>query len=139
MKIKQKYTLYFDWENIRYEDSVAAFDRAFFHGPVMENANRIEPNTYIDLDFTPQNLSSCGLFIPENFYIARLSWGDVKYHEDNVVELFNCTLSHNKGGTLRNLQDGQYFILNCERHEETIHHKFLTYEVWVMNNEDNVI
>jgi hypothetical protein len=132
MNVIERYKLIFRWAGVSYDGSVATFNKAWFTGPVLKIAQQVQPNDYISLDFTAQNLKS-GLFIPDNFYIANLRWKEVKYAEDAVM-LGSCTLSHNRSGSLKELQDGFEFIIDCFKHDETTHYKFLVYPAWVVKN-----
>lgn len=137
MKIQERYKLLFKWEGIRYEDEVASFDKSWFEGPVLKIAAPIEQDNFMDLDFTKQNQTS-NLFLPDGYYIARLRWKSVTYG-DGVVELGNCTLTHNKAGTLRNLENGFHFAIDCSAHEEYFHRKTLVYPAFAINKEDQPI
>ncbi len=134
MRVMEGYQLYFNWEGIRYESDTAVFKKAWLEGPVLQKAARIQATDFIDLDFTQQNLNT-ELFLPQNFFIARLRWKDVEYEEGQVV-LKECTLNHNRSGSLKDLQDGYKFLIDCARHEEYLHNNILVYPSWVMNPED---
>lgn len=131
MKIKERYRLVFSWEGITYEGKVATFNRAAFSGPVLKNMVKVEGDDSIDLDFTAQNMKS-GIFIPKYYYIAKLSWKNVIYKPWGI-ELTGCKLDHHKTGSLRELQDGMKFYVDCSKHEHTTHYKFLVYPAWVVN------
>jgi hypothetical protein len=134
MQVREPYKLFFLWKGIVYNGNVATFTETQFTGPVLKRAEKINPDTYIDLDFTAQNLGT-GLFLPRTFYIARLQWKGVEY-KDDIVLLKDCTLVHNKAGSLKTLQDGFRFLIDCSGHESYRHHKMLVYPAWVLNPED---
>jgi hypothetical protein len=137
MYVSENYKLFFNWVGLRYEGEVALFDIAWFDGPVLCTAAKIESNTYIDLDFTSQNITT-DLFLPQNFYVARLSWKEVEYL-DNKVFLKGSMLSHNAVGSLKNLQDGFKFMIDCSKHEEHMHKNFLVYPSWVLKPTNDII
>jgi len=137
MNVVEKYKLFFNWRGIKYENKVATFKRAWFAGPVITSALQVQSNDFLDLDFSLQN-NDASLFLPKNFYVARLFWKDVEYKGD-TVSLKGCTLSHNVGGTLRNLEDGFKFLIDCKNHEETTHRRFLVYPAWVLKPTDELI
>jgi hypothetical protein len=134
MQVKEIYQLFFQWKGLKYNGDVATFKKAWFSGPVLQIAAKINPDTYMDLDFTRQNLDT-KLFLPSNFYIARLRWKEVEY-KDGDVTLKGCVLQHNKSGSLRELKNGLRFLIDCSGHDERIHHKMLVYPAWVLNPED---
>jgi len=133
----ERYKLYFEWIGLKYNKDVASFKDAWFHGPVLQRAAKINSNDYIDLDFSSQNFNN-KLFLVDSYYIAKLRWKDVEYREGKVM-LKGCKLTHNKAGTLRELKDGFSFLIDCGRHESYMHHKTLVYPSWVMNEEKVII
>jgi hypothetical protein len=134
MQVQEVYQLFFNWQGMKYSKDVATFKKAWFDGPVLARAAQIEPNNYISLDFSLQNFQT-NLFLPDNFFIARLSWKDVEY-KDNKVILKKCSLLHNKAGSLKELKDGFKFLIDCSQHEEYMHRKMLVYPAWVLNPEE---
>jgi hypothetical protein len=137
MNVPEGYQLFFSWEGIRYEKEVALFKSAWFEGPVIKNALQLQPNDKIDLDFTAQNLN-VDLFLPQNFFIAKLSWKEVEYKDDKIL-LKGCMLSHNVGGSLKNLQDDYRILIDCSKHEEYMHRNFLVYSSWVLKPTNDLI
>ena len=129
MNITEKYKLIFRWEGIRYEGNTAYFNKAWFEGPVLADVQQLQPNDYIDLDLSRQNLST-DLFLPREYYIARLGWAEAK-HIAGKVRLVGVTLDHHKTGSLKELRDGMQFFIDCSQHEEQIHYKNLVYPAWV--------
>jgi hypothetical protein len=137
LKIQEGYQLYLKWNRIRYDEQIAHFTGAVLTGPVLSQAQAIEPNDFIDLDFTKQN-ANVDLFLPQHFFIARLAWKDVVY-KDNMVELKRCTLIHNKAGSLKELKNDFSFVVDCSGHEEHMHKNMLVYPAWVLNGSEDVI
>lgn len=137
MRVKELYRLFFQWKGLKYNGGVATFKKAWFSGPVLARAAQINPNTYIDLDFTSQNVDT-KLFLPKGFFIARLQWKDVEYKDEEII-LKGCVLLHNKAGSLKELKSGLRFLIDCSGHEERTHHKMLVYPAWVLNPEDEIL
>jgi hypothetical protein len=137
MYVLDSYKLYFRWNGLHYDRGVTSFIKAWFYGPVLLGASKIQDNDFLDLDYTKQNLNT-GLFVPKDFYIARLSWKTVTYIED-IVLLEECKLSHNKAGSLSNLKEGSSFLIDCSNHDETRHAKHLVYPAAVLNTELEVL
>jgi hypothetical protein len=134
MDIREEYKLFFSWAGLRYDKEVASFTKAWLAGPVLSRAAQIQPNDYIELDFSRQNYD-IPIFLPDTFFIARLRWKGVEYKDDKVV-LKKCCLIHNKAGSLKDLRNGFKFIIDCSRHEEYMHRSVLVYPAWVMTPED---
>lgn len=132
--LKEYYELYLEWKGIKYNGNEAVLEGALFYGPVLRNAARLNDVDSMELDFTEQHI----IFIPEpDFYVATLSWKGIKYIRDDIVALDNCILVHKKVGSLKDLTEDNFFVINCERHEELIHAKYLNYEAWVLDNDGN--
>jgi hypothetical protein len=130
--VKEKYQLYLEWNSIHYTGQVAVLDRALFYGPVLNIAFKLLEKDSIKLDFTAQQQ----IFLADpSFYVATLSWAGIHYHRDSIVELKNCTLEHNKAGSLKALTRDNFFIIDCEPHEEHIHIKNLIYKSWVLDDD----
>jgi hypothetical protein len=137
MEVKEWYKLFFSWTGIVYNGDIATFASARFSGPVLKRAQKINPDTYIDLDFSYQNANT-SLFLPRTFYVARLEWKEVEYKDDTVL-LKDCTLLHTKTGSLKSLQDGFQFLIDCSGHEAHRHHTMLVYPAWVLNPDESII
>jgi hypothetical protein len=129
--IQEGYRLDFHWKGMRYEGDTAYFESAWFTGPVIQKAAKVEGDNYMDLDFTEQNMRS-GIFLPSYYYIARLKWRGAIYSALGI-ELTECTLDHRKTGSLKALKDGMRFHIDCSKHEHHTHHRFLVYPAWVVN------
>jgi hypothetical protein len=133
-ELKEHYQLYLEWSKIVYNGDVAQLEGALFYGPALKRAARLNDVDTIKLDFTEQH----EIFVAvAGFYVATLSWRGIKYLRDDVISLDNCTLTHNKAGTLKNLTNDNFFVIDCELHEEYIHAKYLTYQAWVLDNDGN--
>lgn len=137
MRIQDRYRLEFRWQGLEYDGDVATFTSAWFTGPVLKYAEKIQPLNDMSLDFTQQNRSN-SLFVPRQYYIARLSWGDIIYR-DNEVLLDGCKLNHQQSGTLKNLKDGFYFVIDCSKHEAHMHRKILVYPAWALTQDNYLI
>lgn len=135
--VDEYYKLYFQGQGIRYEGRKLYFDKGWFFGPVLHNSNEIEPDNYLDLDFTKQNIDT-PIFLPKSYYIAKLSWKDVIYSSE-WVELTECTLEHDQVGTLRDIQEEFTILIDCKSHEHWKHHNSLLYPAWVLNREFEII
>lgn len=136
MQVEEKYTLYFNWVGADYTGEVTSFAEAWFDGPVLADAAQISPNDNLQLDFTKQNFNT-PLFLPDSFFIASLAWKEVEYKDDKVL-LKDCTLSHNKAGTLKEIKDDFRFLIDCSSHEFEVHYKMLVYPAWVLNPEEEI-
>jgi hypothetical protein len=125
---KEKYRLELHWDSIDYRnDEEAALREAYFSGPVLNNAAKIEAPDFIDLDFTPQMLT-----LLDSYYIVRLSWERVQYAPDGRVLLLGAVLSNNVLKTIHKFEEGDFILINTEKHEEKTHPYNLVYEAQAM-------
>ena len=131
LNILEGYELYFEFGKIHYTGSIAVLTNCFFYGAALKRARKLNEKDKIRLDFTLQNK----IFIPNSFYIADLKWEGIRYETDEIIELFKCTLEHEKIGTLKNLTPEEFFIIDTYKHEERVHYKSLVYPAFVLNNE----
>lgn len=133
---KEQYELYLEWTTLEYVTGAIKFNKSLLYGPALKNAQRIQENDNMKLDFSAQNF----IVIPDpSFNVATLKWQGVNYLRDDVVELKDCVLEYTNIGLLKNLTPDNFFIVDCERHEERVHAKYLTYIAWVLDNDGNPI
>ena len=120
---RNKYKLELKWSRIEYlSDQTAKLVDAYFTGPVLKDAAKIEAPDFIDLDLTPQLLT-----LLDSYYIIRLDWDSVKYVDDKVV-LGGARLTNNVLKEFHKLKDDDHILINTEKHEEEIHAYNLVYE-----------
>ena len=71
--LSEKFTLELKWKKIVYEsDEYCELADAYFTGPALNIAQKIEGNQHIMLDFKEQYP-----IITKNFYVAKFSWKNV--------------------------------------------------------------
>ncbi|MBV5347927.1 hypothetical protein JZU46_06915 [bacterium] len=129
----EKYRLDLRWSYVEYKDNICFLHGAYFSGPALSFAEKIEPNNNIDLDFFKQYF-----VLVTNVYIGKLSWQDVIYKEDKVY-LTNCTITHkselNKVPTLK---DNDLLVIDCKEHERETHNWFPSYKTYVSNEDTQI-
>jgi len=129
----EKYRLDLKWSSTVYKEGICFFKDAYFSGPVLSFAEKIEPNNSMDLDFFKQYF-----VLVTNVYIGKLSWEDVIYKDDRIY-LANCTLTHkselNKVPTLKN---NDLLVIDCKNHERETHDWYPTYRTYVSNEDTQI-
>ncbi len=118
------YLLLIRWLKVEYDiddDKVIKLLGTYFSGPVLKHAAKIQPNDNIRLDFTEQYTGKI-----QDYYIAKFSWGDVKYQGD-IVYLGDCLLECKYKDILPKLKDDDYIVVNTVMHEEAVHQYFMNY------------
>jgi len=131
--LEDKYKLELKWKKVRYEDGVCYLKSAYFSGPVLKYAEKIEANNSIDLDFYKHYF-----IIVENVYIGKLSWGKVDYINDKVF-LSDCRLTHKSEiNKVPKLLDNDILVIDCKLHEREIHGFYPNYNTYVLNENTQV-
>ncbi len=124
---REKYRLELHWDSIVYHnDKEATLEGAYFWGPALKEAAKIESPDFIDLDLTPQLL-----VVIDSYYIVRLTWKGVKYRADKVI-LEGAVLLNDRLKGLHKFERGDSILINTENHEESKHPYHLVYESQVI-------
>lgn len=130
MRVWTKYRLELHWDSVSYqEDGVAVLHGAYFSGPVLKDAARINDNDQLIVDMTTQHK----IFIPE-YYQASLKWSAVTY-KDGKVFLSNATLKGKYVNSIDTLRDSDWLLIDCANHEEKKHPFHLVYWAEVRQRE----
>ena len=130
MFFDEKYRLNLKWDKTEYRDNTCIFYGAYFSGPVLTLAEKIEANNTMRLDFFKQYF-----ILVSNVYIGNLSWGEVIYKEDKIY-LLDCKLTHaSELHKVPKLSDRDYLIIDCKNHDREIHSFYPTYKTYVSNED----
>lgn len=129
-KISERYRLELHWDKVKYgSEGVCELENAYFSGPALSIAEKIEGNTFINLDFCYQYY-----IIARRAYVVKLSWGDVIYDGDGNVKLGNAYLSYDEDfGALPKFKDKDYVAIDTSDHEEETHAFHLVYKSFLIN------
>ena len=82
MKIKEKYKLYLSWGKVITGRNTIFLKDAFFYGPVLKEAAKLEGPDFILLDITEQFFHAL-----KTFFIVKLSWDNVRYESQLLDQL----------------------------------------------------
>jgi len=128
----EKYRLEVRWKKAVYEqEGYCKLEGACFSGPVLQFAEKIEPNNSMLLDFYKQYY-----IFAENIYIATLSWGEVTYQDDLIVSLKDAIISHDTElNRVPKLKDDDYLVIDTKGHDVETHVFYPTYVTIVVNKE----
>ena len=120
-----KYSLELHWLNVVYTEEgnniVIRLNGAYFSGPALRIALRINDNESIRLDFTEQYI----IFL-ENYHIATLKWGEVIY-AGNIVYLKDAYIYTSKKSKIPKLLSDDFLVIDTSLHEEKTHMMYLNY------------
>ena len=129
----EKFRLDLRWASVEYRDNTCIFKDAYFSGPVLAFAEKIEANNSMELDFFKQYF-----ILVSNVYIGKLSWGEVVYKEDKVY-LSDCKLTHKSElHKVPKLKDNDILIIDCKNHDREIHGFYPTYKTYVSNEDTQI-
>lgn len=131
---RERYRLELHWDSISYhDDGVAVLKGAYFSGPALREAEKVQAPDFIDLDLTPQHM-----VVLDSYYVVRLSWNTVEYRPDGTLFLGNPSLTNSYLKTIHKLQDTDYIIIDTEKHERETHPYYLMYESQVVREDQQV-
>jgi hypothetical protein len=130
--LSDRYRLEIHWKSLSYErDGLCKFDGAYFAGPALQDALKLNYEDHIMIDFFQQYL-----VLVENVYVARFEWRGVEYRKDGTISLKESFMSH---GTELNrvpkLASTDYLIVDTRGHDVENHHFNLVYKTYVVNED----
>jgi hypothetical protein len=127
--LSERYRLEIHWEKIKYEqDGVCKLINAYFSGPALSNAEKINDNDSIKLDFFTQYL----IFV-KNVYVGDLSWNEVVYNDKKVI-LKDAKITHDTElNKVPKLNDTDYLVIDTSNHEMAVHQFNLLYTTYVVS------
>lgn len=129
MFLGERYKLELHWEKVKYEqDGICKLIGTYFSGPALSNAEKINDNDTIKLDFFNQYL----VFV-KNVYVGDLSWNEVVYNGKKVV-LKGAKITHDTElNKVPKLKDTDYLVIDTSNHEMAVHAFNLLYTTYVVN------
>lgn len=127
-----RYRLELHWKSTVYErDGVCKLNGAYFSGPALIEADKINSNDNIMLDFFHQYI-----ILVENVYVARLSWGEVVYNKNGTISLKKAFIIHSTElNKVPKLSDTDFLILDTSNHESETHQFNPLYKTYVVNTD----
>lgn len=127
-----RYRLELHWKSTAYDrDGVCKLNGACFAGPALVEADKINNNDNIMLDFFHQYI-----ILVENVYVAKLSWGEVVYNKNSTITLKNAFIKHDTEiNKVPKLSDTDFLILDTRNHETEIHRFNPLYKTYVVNTD----
>lgn len=133
--LSERYRLELHWKKAIYErDGICKLEGAYFSGPALKIAEKINENDNINIDFYKQ------YFVFTKFvYVVKLSWGEVVYNKNGTVFLKDAMLSHDTElNRVPEFKNTDYIVINTENHEAAVHHLNLVYESFVVNENNEL-
>jgi hypothetical protein len=127
--LSEKFRLELHWEEATYErEGMCKLKGAYFSGPALSSAAKINSNEFINLDFCNQYY-----ILARKVYVAKFEWGEVKYNKDGTVTLEDVILSNNVAlNIVPKFSSTDYIVIDTTGHEEGQHHYNLVYNAYLI-------
>jgi len=133
--ISERFRLELHWSKIlRSKAGEMHLIDAYFSGPVLKQAEKINSNDHIQIDFCSQFL-----VLVRSVFVAKFSWGEVSYHKDNKVYLKNAIITHDpmiEG--IPSIDDTDYLVIDTKNHENEKHLHNMFYDVYIIGKDNNL-
>jgi hypothetical protein len=133
--LSEKYRLELHWTKIeRPKPGIMTFEGVYFSGPALFQAEKINNNDSITLDFCLQYT-----ILIKGVYVASFHWNEVVYNSDKTISLSNARLIFDpdlKG--IPSLKDNDYLVIDTSGHENTKHMYNLLYPSYVVDGDSNL-
>lgn len=128
--LSERYRLELRWSSVKYEtEGVCNLNDAYFKGPALSNAVKLNDEDHIMLDFFSQYF-----VLVSSVYVAKLYWNGVIYNEDSTISLISSSISHNTElNKVPKLGDTDYIIIDTSDHEASTHPFHTVYKTFVVN------
>lgn len=133
--LTDRFKLELRWQLVRYEqEGRCKLIGAYFTGPALADAIKLEENDHIMLDFFKQYL-----VLVENVYVAKFSWGAVEYNKDGTIKLKDAFIIHDTElNKVPKLKDTDYLVIDTSNHEVETHPFNLVYRTYVVNTDTSL-
>lgn len=134
--LSERFKLELRWQEVLYvQKNKCKIVGAYFTGPVLQVAQKINPNDHIILDFYSQYLK-----LVNSVYTAKFYWGDVSYSDDGKsVYLKDAFLEHSASvTTVPVLKISDYFVIDTSDHVVEKHSNFLVYKTYLINSDNTL-
>ena len=124
------------WDEVIYEKpGICKLINAYFTGPVLQIAQKINDDDFMMLDFYSQYIH-----LVKNVYVAKFIWGKIEYSQDGKkVFLSDAFIVHDKElNRVPTLNSKDYFIIDTSNHTSDKHGKNLVYKTYVINPDNSL-
>lgn len=130
--LTDRFKLELRWKSAIYEqEGRCKLVGAYFTGPALADALKLEDNDHIMLDFFKQYL-----ILVQNVYVAKFSWGAVEYSKNGTIKLNDAFITHDTElNKVPKLKDTDYLVIDTSNHEVETHPFNLVYRTYVVNED----
>jgi len=135
MLLGERYKLELHWKKvIRPTAGEMHLVDAYFSGPALAQADKINDNDTIRLDFCSQLV-----VLVKSVYVADLKWAEVVYNKNKTITLKGAKIEYDpelKG--IPNLEYKDYLIIDTAGHENEKHLFNLLYPTYVIDRDSEI-
>jgi hypothetical protein len=133
--LSEKYRLEIHWGKVEKEDDygILHFTGAYFSGPALNMADKINDKDEIRLDFCSQYT-----VLVKNVYIASFLWEGVSY-KDKRIYLNKATLVYERDiEGIPTLKNDDYIVIDTKNHENEKHYYNMFYPAYTVSKENEM-
>jgi len=135
MLLGERYKLELHWKKVlRPKAGEMHLVDAYLSGPALAQADKINDNDTIRLDFCSQLV-----VLVKSVYIGDLKWGEVIYNKNKTITLKNARIEYDpelKG--IPNLENKDYLVIDTAGHENEKHLFNLLYPTYVIDRDSEL-
>lgn len=134
-ELSDRYKLELHWTDAIYEQKgLCSLKGAYFKGPALAEAQQLNNNDHIMLDFFSQYI-----LLVKSVYVAKFSWGEVKYNKNGNISLTKAFITHDAElNKVPKLGNDDYLIIDTKGHDVEDHPFNLLYKTYVVNRDTNL-
>lgn len=135
MLLGERFRLELHWGKVlRPKSGVMHLVNAYFSGPALAQAEKINSNDTIRLDFCSQLV-----MLVKSVYVGDLKWGEVVYNKNKTITLKNSSIEFDPAlKRIPNLEDKDYLVIDTSGHENEKHEFNLLYPTYVVDRDSEL-
>ncbi len=134
--LSEMFRLELKWKGVDYTESgICKLIGAYFTGPVLQVAQKLNEKDFMFLDFYSQYIN-----LVKGTYVAKFSWEGIKYSDDGkTICLSNAFLIHEEElNNVPNLKLDDYFAIDTQDHVVEKHGRNLVYKTYLINSDSSL-
>jgi len=133
--LSERYRLELHWTKVlRPKTGIMHLTDAYFSGPALTQADKINEDDSIRLDFCSQLI-----VMVKSVYVGDLKWGGVVYNKNGTITLKNARIEYDpdiKG--IPNLETKDSLVIDTSGHENDKHLYNLLYPAYVIDRDSEL-
>lgn len=132
--LSERFRLELHWKKcIHSKAGEMHFVGAYFSGPVLKQAAKLQPNDHITLDFCHQTM-----IIVHNVYTATFAWDGVEYKDDKIFLKAAILMYDEDLKNIPKLNDSDYLVIDTKNHENEKHVYNTLYPTYVVSRDSDL-